>query len=115
MSFRYVTKEPVFWPSCDDVDFAEKECPNCEHQLFSASCSDCAGEGGHDGYEDDPLWYDPGDLIPCGLCDGLGFFLWCPRCRWDATLPERFNRPERRLMALVPLSLSKSHISDNER
>jgi len=101
--FHYETEEPVFWPKCDEVDLADEHCPNCAHQLFRRDCSDCGGEGGRDGYEEDPLWYDDGDMIPCSMCRGEGFHLWCPRCRWDALAPEHWNRPEYRGMALVPV------------
>ena len=89
------------YPQDEEVQFSEETCPNCGHDCFSRSCSDCGGEGGHDGYEDDPLWYDEGDIIPCGLCDGQGYFHWCPRCGWDMLLPAQFNTQRHRGMALA--------------
>jgi hypothetical protein len=41
------------------------ECP--------AGCED----GYFDGYEEDPLWYDEGDLVPCPVCGGQGGYYWC--------------------------------------
>jgi len=35
-------------------------------------------EGYYDGYDDDPLWYEPGDMIPCSACNGKGGFWICP-------------------------------------
>ena len=36
------------------------------------SCWNGCDDGYFDGYEDDPLWYDPGDLIPCSACNAKG-------------------------------------------
>jgi hypothetical protein len=37
-------------------------------------------DGGYfDGYEDDPLWYNPGDVIVCSVCHGTGGWP-CPMC-----------------------------------
>lgn len=93
--------QTVLYPQTDEVDFSEDYCPNCEHACFSTSCSHCGGEGGHDGYEDDPLWYDPGDIIPCDLCRGQGSHHWCHRCGWDMLRPPHQNTPEWRGMAIM--------------
>jgi hypothetical protein len=90
-----------FYPRHDEVDFSEEYCPNCGHECFSRTCSDCGGDGGHDGYEEDPLYYDPGDMIPCDMCRGKGFHHWCPRCHWDMNLPATWNTPRYRGMAVA--------------
>lgn len=100
-AWHYATEEPRFYPCCDEVDLSDEYCPNCDHQLFTRTCGDCGGEGGHDGYEDDPLWYNQGEMIPCGICRGHGFHHWCPRCGWDMLLPKKWNRPEHRGMAIA--------------
>ena len=90
-----------YYPTCDEVDLSGDYCPNCEQALFSCTCSNCGGEGGFDGYEEDPLWYDNGDMIPCGLCWGHGYHHWCPRCGWDMLLPARDNTPRQRGRAIA--------------
>lgn len=47
-------------------------CALCQNDLDWEHCDSCGGEGGHDGYEDDPLWYQPGDIVECGQCNGEG-------------------------------------------
>ena len=39
---------------------------------FYDDCWQCGGEGWFDGYEEDPLWYEPGDLYMCPECRGRG-------------------------------------------
>lgn len=51
-------------------------CALCGQDLEWESCSECGGEGGHDGHELDPLWYHPGELATCGLCSGEGGAHW---------------------------------------
>jgi hypothetical protein len=98
----YVTvDEPRIYPGDEEVNFSEEHCPSCGHECFSRSCWSCGGEGGHDGYEEDPLWYDPGDIIPCDACRGEGHHHWCPRCGWDLLRPAEQNLPEYRGMAIA--------------
>lgn len=40
-------------------------------------CDKCGGEGFHELYEEDPLWYSPGDTEPCDQCDGKGGWWLC--------------------------------------
>lgn len=96
-----VADEPVIYPKDDEVELADEHCLNCAHQTFTCSCWDCGGDGGHDGYEEDPLWYDPGEMVICTTCWGKGFHHWCPRCGWDLNLHPKFNTPESRGMALI--------------
>lgn len=53
----------------------DPRCGGCDGEWVD--CWSCGGEGGHDGYEEDPLWYDEGDVIPCDICHGKGGFLLC--------------------------------------
>ena len=98
----YVTSyDPQIWPRDEEVDLSEEDCPNCGHQAFSRRCWDCGGEGGHDGYEQDPIWYDQGDMIPCDTCRGHGYHHWSRRCGWDLLLPPKWNQPEHRGLAVI--------------
>ncbi len=93
--------QKTYYPSCDEVDLSDEHCPNCDHACFTRSCSDCGGDGWHDAYELDPLWYDEGDTIPCDMCQGNGYHHWCPKCNWDMLLPDWFNTPRHRGMAMA--------------
>lgn len=35
-------------------------------------CFHCGGDGYVDGYEDDPLWFEPGEMERCASCNGSG-------------------------------------------
>lgn len=94
-------EETVLYPQHEEVDLSDDFCPNCGHQCFCRTCGDCGGEGGHDGYEQDPLWYDQGDMIPCDMCHGFGWHHWCPRCGYDLLLPSKWNTPRHRGMAIA--------------
>lgn len=52
-------------------------CAYCGYELEWDECSDCGGEGGHDGYEDDPNYYQPGEMVSCCVCGGEGGKYWC--------------------------------------
>lgn len=60
------TRFPEYWWS-DDVydrdDWDEDDDGDCFH---------CGGEGYVDGYEDDPLWFSPGEMERCSSCGGSG-------------------------------------------
>lgn len=47
-------------------------CRCCEMDTHWCNCPQCGGEGDFDGYDEDPMWYDPGDMVPCGYCNGRG-------------------------------------------
>lgn len=47
-------------------------CANCFKRLVWDECSACDGEGGTDGYEQDPNWYHPGEIAQCSACGGSG-------------------------------------------
>jgi len=93
--------ETIIYPEDEQVGYADEPCPNCGHETFSRTCWDCGGDGCRDGYEEDPLWYDPGDMIPCDTCGGHGCLHWCPRCGWDMMLPPKWNTPRHRGMAIA--------------
>lgn len=69
-------------PTCKKVD-PEPECTGCgnaRHQCvchdddFGGTCGLCGGDGWFDGHEEDPLWYHPGELVPCSQCGGRGHY-----------------------------------------
>ena len=66
-------------PPHDGRDW-ECQCARCGSTLEWELCSACDGEGitgPGELYEQDPLWYDPGDMKPCGECGGQGGHYWC--------------------------------------
>jgi hypothetical protein len=60
-------------------------CPHCEEPMDWEDCDLCGGEGEFDWerlQEEDPLWYQPGDVEKCTQCNGAGGWEFCsnPRC-----------------------------------
>lgn len=53
-------------------------CCLCDSECEWEECSSCGGDGGFDGYEEDPLWYHPGEMAPCPSCNSQGGSYWCP-------------------------------------
>ncbi len=53
-------------------------CTKCGDPLEWVDCPDCGGDGVREVYEEDPLWYDPGDTEPCNPCLGQGGWWECP-------------------------------------
>jgi hypothetical protein len=43
-------------------------------------CWNGCQDGYFDGYEEDPLWYDPGDMECCTVCGGAGGWAVCGEC-----------------------------------
>lgn len=39
---------------------------------YEGDCFHCGGDGYIDGYEDDPLWFEPGEMERCASCGGTG-------------------------------------------
>lgn len=74
----------------DDIECHPDGCPSCgcDH-TWTRTCWDCNGDGFHDLYEDDPLWYDQGDTEDCGQCDGTGTLHWCRACGYDFAAKRR--------------------------
>ena len=66
-----------------DWEYADKPCPKCGTDMHRQDCPECGGEGDFDAHDEDPLYYDPGDRIPCDNCHGHGVFVWCPKCQWN--------------------------------
>lgn len=50
------------WFGIDDYDCDEDR----------ADCAFCGGDGWIDGYEDDPLWFELGEMELCASCGGSG-------------------------------------------
>lgn len=68
-----------------DIDF-DVLCPDCGAETLSRNCNGFSCEDGFiDEYEDDPLWFDPGDVSECEECHGTGVERWCPEkgCDWE--------------------------------
>lgn len=53
-------------------------CCLCDFEMEWAECQECCGDGGFDGYEEDPNWYHPGEIATCHMCNGRGGDYWCP-------------------------------------
>lgn len=49
------------------------QCARCGSSLDWIQCSWCGGDGttaSGELYEEDPMWYDPDDVLPCHQCGG---------------------------------------------
>ncbi len=70
-------------PDIDELDAIGMgpDCPECGSPTDWLRCWNCGGDGCFDGYEEDPLWYDEGDFIPCSECRGKGGWFRCHECR----------------------------------
>ena len=86
MSERNVTDSPAAPPvvACSDLLGAyyrgsdgAATCALCNCEMEWAECQAGCDDGYFDGYEEDPLWYDQGDMRPCGDCGGNGGHYWC--------------------------------------
>lgn len=53
-------------------------CALCHAEMEWEECGAGCEDGYFDAYEEDPLFYDPGDLLPCHQCNGQGGSWWCP-------------------------------------
>lgn len=70
----------------DYPDYCDETCQKCGHHTVTLCCNPCGGEGCTEPgelYEEDPLWYDPGDIRTCDECRGHGHHQWCQSCGWD--------------------------------
>lgn len=56
-------------------------CPDetCDCGGVRIECYSRGGEGEFDGYEDDPLWYQPGEMECCHNCGGSGRLTACAK------------------------------------
>ena len=62
----------------DEWEYSDFYCPKCQTQLRQRECDNFYCEDGYvDLYEEDPLWYEEGDLQKCPDCNGNGYFRWC--------------------------------------
>lgn len=56
----------------------EDHCPRkCGCGGQRVDCYHCGGEGEFDSYEDDPVNFEPGDVEPCEICGGRGWWRSC--------------------------------------
>lgn len=57
-----------YWRNCGDwVDDYDDD-----YDFDDDDCAFCGGDGWVDGYESDPLWFEPGELELCSSCGGSG-------------------------------------------
>lgn len=52
-------------------------CCECDFECEWEECQSCGGDGGFDGYDEDPNYYHPGETITCTECGGRGGFWYC--------------------------------------
>jgi hypothetical protein len=53
-------------------------CAQCDYEMEWEDCHSGCEDGYFDGYEEDPNWYHPGELVSCHECGGEGGSWWCP-------------------------------------
>lgn len=63
----------------------ETRCPHCGHSpTHWRECQELGcNEGQIDVFDEDPLWYSPGETETCTACYGTGIEQWCPKCGAD--------------------------------
>lgn len=65
-----------------DYEHSDQPCLRCGHAPTHQR--PCEGIGCEDGwidlYDEDPFWYDPGQVEMCLECKGTGIEKWCPKC-----------------------------------
>lgn len=85
----------------DDQEW-DCQCARCGSSLGFASCDSCAGEGWTapgELFEENPLWYDEEDTMPCPSCYGFGGWHFClssPEWCQANPLPGREEEPSGR-------------------
>ena len=65
----------------DEIEIYEDEaecCSICGAELEWVDCYNGCDDGEFDGYEEDPMWYSPGETYRCEVCKGRGGYLECP-------------------------------------
>jgi hypothetical protein len=76
----------------DDIEFDDESCPKCGAQCYARRCSEIGCDDGWiDRYDEDPLWYSPGEEERCDTCVGTGWERWCPKCGYDLQRKEYIN------------------------
>lgn len=61
----------------DDYPF----CSICGGPMEWEDCWNGCDDGYFDMYDEDPLWYDEGDLEMCEICKGMGGYWLCPNAK----------------------------------
>lgn len=62
------TTAPIPKHVAESPDGSTCKCKHCGERIHWVECQTCGGEGGFDGYEQDPNWYHPGEMAPCPNC-----------------------------------------------
>lgn len=68
----YVAAEPP-----NDGREWDCQCARCGSSMDWTECWDCGGDGAHDLYDVDPLWYDRDATERCATCEGAGGWWTC--------------------------------------
>jgi predicted RNA-binding Zn-ribbon protein involved in translation (DUF1610 family) len=55
-------------------------CQRCGEMKVWEDCDQC-DDGYVEVYDEDPLWYDPGDIERCHQCNGAGGWRVCPNVK----------------------------------
>lgn len=76
-----MTKGPIDIQQPEDPEEIYSDCQKCGSYMIWEDCYNCGGEGSFE-YEDDlqfedPLWYSPGDIESCDICNGKGGWALC--------------------------------------
>lgn len=78
ISPEYLVERHAAMIEQSDVTYGDgKACQHCGEEMGWSECWNCGGAGAFDVYEEDPLWYDPGDEVMCEVCKGDGGFYIC--------------------------------------
>jgi|KBSMisStaDraftv2_1062788.scaffolds.fasta_scaffold136889_6 hypothetical protein len=73
------------WKLATPPEYDAPCCKKCGTELEWANCWQVGCEDGtYDLYEDDPIYYSPGQRASCEECDGKGGWLYCPTCERSA-------------------------------
>ena len=75
----------------DDVMDCDIACPTCgQSPTRSRDCGHLGCEDGYvDLYDEDPIYYQPGETETCSECRGTGVVVWCPNCGNDPRVLKR--------------------------
>jgi len=88
----------------------ELTCDECLHECSWTDCEDCGGDGGHDGYDEDPLWYRPNNIIPCSQCLGKGGWWYCENRECKSGTITEFNMASQNGLEDVQRDLNASGV-----
>lgn len=61
----------------DDYELSDFYCPKCLQPLKTTECGECDEFGEIDEYEEDPIYFEPGETRTCDHCFGEKHFFWC--------------------------------------